>query len=383
MRNLSILSHRAIGLPSQSSTRIEATATDLEDGSVYAVATSRSSPNAADVTISFLKAAEDGKGFTTFNSLLVPGRLPSLPGSSTAIASTSGRSAKDVINLHYLSDGGQEAQNKPALCTISAGGDLLLLPIPSSYDAHDNDVPAKEPEVVGTIEQGIAAATWSPDDELLVIVTSETPEASSSSGRREGEKVLLMTRDFEVLSEASLRTDSFGEDEAVDVGWGSKATQFHGSEGKAAAASAAAAAAAAKESKADIRGPRLPDDDGLPRISWRGDGAFFAISSLEPFQKDPQTPPTWHRIIRIYARTGALSATSDPSVRGISQTLAFRPIGNLIASTQRFGPSDVEGQMWSQVAKDVTTSSSSSGTDCATANLACEKNQRLIRKAPK
>ncbi len=62
-----------------------------------------------------------------------------------------------------------------------------------------------------------------------------TPENGSSTGRREAEKVLLMTRDFEVLSEVSLRTDSFGEDEAVDVGWGSKATQFHGSEGKAGA----------------------------------------------------------------------------------------------------------------------------------------------------
>lgn len=350
MRNLSVLSHRAIALPStspQANLRIEATATDLEDGSVYAIATSRTSPNAADVTLTFLRANDAGLGFIRFNSLLVPGRLLDLPGSSTAVASTSGRSPRDVIDLHYLSDGGQEAQNKPALCTVSAGGDLLLLPLPSGYEAVD-DAPTSEPSVVGTIEQGITAAAWSPDDELMVIVTSETPENKSSTGRREGEKVLLMTRDFEVLSEVSLRTDSFGEDEAVDVGWGSKATQFHGSEGKATAAAAAAAAAAAKESKIDTRGPRLPDDDGRPRISWRGDGAFFAISSLEPFLDETMTEPSWHRIIRIYSRTGALSATSDPSVRGISQTLAFRPIGNLIASTQRFGPSDVEGQMWSQ-----------------------------------
>ncbi|KAJ1032623.1 hypothetical protein NDA16_000646 [Ustilago loliicola] len=350
MRNLSVLSHRAILILSaspQAALRIEATATDLEDGSVYAIATSRTSPNASDVTLTFLRANEDGLGFTRFNSLLVPGRLPDLPGSSTAVASTSGRSARDVIDLHYLSDGGQEAQNKPALCTILAGGDLLLLPVSSGYDALD-EAPPTEPSVVGTIEQGIAAAAWSPDDELLVIVTSETPENSSSTGTREGEKVLLMTRDFEVLSEVSLRTDRFGEDEAVDVGWGSKATQFHGSEGKAVAAAAAAAAAAAKESKTDTRGPRLPDDDGRPRISWRGDGAFFAISSLESFQNETMTEPSWHRIIRIYSRTGALSATSDPSIRGISQTLAFRPIGNLIASTQRFGPSDVQGQMWSQ-----------------------------------
>ncbi|KAF6767348.1 IKI3 [Kalmanozyma brasiliensis GHG001] len=351
MRNLSILSHRAIPLPSEIPLRIEATATDLDDGSVYAIATCRASSSSADVTLRFLEASKDGDGFAQFNSLLVPGRLQPLPGSSTAVASASGRSAKDVIDLHYLSDGGQEASGKPALCTISAGGDLLLLPISNGYELQ-GEAPPTEPSVVGTIEQGIGAACWSPDDELLVIVTSETPENSSSTGRREGEKVLLMTRDFEVLSEVSLRTDSFGEDEAVDVGWGSKATQFHGSEGKAAAAAAAASAAAAKASKTDTRGPRLPDDDGAPRISWRGDGTFFAISSLEPFHTSAAdgsaANTTWHRIIRVYSRTGALSATSDPSVRGISQTLAFRPIGNLIASTQRFGPSGIEGQMWSQ-----------------------------------
>lgn len=44
-----------------------------------------------------------------------------------------------------------------------------------------------------------------------------------------------------------------------------------------------------------------------------------------------------HRVIRTFARLGALSATSDPSVRGLSHVLAFRPTGNLIASTQRFG----------------------------------------------
>lgn len=350
MRNLSVLSHRAITFASGSPLKIKATAADLDNGSIYAVATSRISPTAADVTIHFLKVSGQEQAFTQFNSLLVPGPPSPLPNSSTAVASTSGRSPTDVIDFHYLSDGGQEVQNQAALCTISAGGDLLLLPVSSANETLD-DAPAIEPSVVGTIEQGIGAACWSPDDELLVLVTSEMPQDASSTGRSEAEKVLLMTRDFEVLSELSLRTDSFGEDEAVDVGWGSKATQFHGSEGKAAAAAAAEAAAAAKESKTDTRGPKLPDDDGRPRISWRGDGAFFAISSLEPFipsSSDSATDLIWHRIIRIYSRTGALSATSDASVRGISHTLAFRPIGNLIASTQRFGPSDVQGQMWSQ-----------------------------------
>jgi hypothetical protein len=56
-----------------------------------------------------------------------------------------------------------------------------------------------------------------------------------------------------------------------NASWRSKQTQFHGSLGKAPA-----------------QAPTLqtvgtsPDDDEMPRISWRGDDAFFIVSSLSP-----------------------------------------------------------------------------------------------------
>lgn len=53
-------------------------------------------------------------------------------------------------------------------------------------------------ETVGIVESGITAAQWSPDDELLVIVTGEG-------------KLMEMTSEFELLLEANLKSNTFGE----------------------------------------------------------------------------------------------------------------------------------------------------------------------------
>jgi len=111
-------------------------------------------------------------------------------------------------------------------------------------------------------------------------------------------------------------------DTPINVGWGSKQTQFHGSLGKSAA-----------HSTPKIKLGTSPDDDHFPRISWRGDGAYFVVSSLSP-EKVPDTPT--HRTLRIYDRQGVLQSTSE-DIAGLEHTLIWRPSGNLIMSTQRFG----------------------------------------------
>jgi elongator complex protein 1 len=107
----------------------------------------------------------------------------------------------------------------------------------------------------------------------------------------------------------------------INVGWGSKQTQFHGSLGKAAAQDTSVTQVGCS-----------PDDDTLPRISWRGDGSLFAVSSLS----SPDANNDCRRILRVYDRQAALQTTSEP-VAGLEHTLAWRPSGNLIAGTQRFG----------------------------------------------
>jgi elongator complex protein 1 len=110
-------------------------------------------------------------------------------------------------------------------------------------------------------------------------------------------------------------------DAPINVGWGSKQTQFHGSLGKVAAQAKSPSAASVGSS---------PDDDLAPRISWRGDGSFFVVSSLSTSTALPR------RILRVYDRQAELQSTSEP-VAGLEHTLSWKPSGSLIAGTQRFG----------------------------------------------
>ena len=97
-----------------------------------------------------------------------------------------------------------------------------------------------------------------------------------------------MTSTFDVLTESPLHPHDFGEgsctiiihlieyqslpDAPIALGWGDKKTQFHGSLGKTAA-----------QAGVDLSTiGTSPDDDSVPRISWRGDGALFVVSAVSP-----------------------------------------------------------------------------------------------------
>ncbi|KAG6839915.1 hypothetical protein C0991_010395 [Blastosporella zonata] len=102
-------------------------------------------------------------------------------------------------------------------------------------------------------------------------------------------------------------------------------TQFHGSLGKSAAQAPIQASIGSS-----------PDDDSAPRISWRGDGAFFVVSTLSPPPPASSASQLRRRTLRVYDREGALQSTSE-AVAGLEHTLVWRPSGNLIVGTQRFG----------------------------------------------
>ena len=112
-------------------------------------------------------------------------------------------------------------------------------------------------------------------------------------------------------------------DAPINVGWGSKQTQFHGSLGKA----AAQAPAASSLSTVGIS----PDDDLLTRISWRGDGTLFVVSAVSP-----AAAVLRRRVLRVYNRDGVLQTTAE-AVPGLEHPLSWRPSGNLIVGVQRFG----------------------------------------------
>jgi len=192
----------------------------------------------------------------------------------------------------------QHFADTATICLVLAGGDILTI--------RENPLPGEDlVEIVGSVDCGLTAAAWSPDEELLALATRANT-------------FLFMTRDFENVSSAEFRAEDAGLSRGVDVGWGKRETQFKGKRARS------------------LRDPTVPEtvdqgrlsdrDDGSAMISWRGDGAFVAVNCVEQGKR---------RMIRVFSRDGVLESVSEP-VDGLEGALSWRPAGNLIAGTQRF-----------------------------------------------
>jgi elongator complex protein 1 len=178
-----------------------------------------------------------------------------------------------------------------------AGGDIVVV----------REEPLAEEErieIVGSIDEGITAARWSPDEELLAITTKVNT-------------VVFMSRSFEGVSDVTMTAEDLKVSNHVSVGWGKKETQFQGKGAKA-------LRDPTMPEKVD-EGVLSPNDDSRVSISWRGDGAYLAISTIEDGVR---------RLIRVFSREGVLDSVSEP-VDGLEGALSWRPAGNLIASIQR------------------------------------------------
>ena len=196
----------------------------------------------------------------------------------------------EVLLLQHFADVGTS-------CLVLAGGDLVVV--------REDPLPDQERiEIVGSVDVGIAAAAWAPDEELLVIVTRT-------------DSLVLMSRDFEPVTETNLSADDLKASKHVSVGWGKKETQFQGKRAKS------------------LRDPTLPEtvDEGKPSahedfrtsVSWRGDGAYVAVNRIVSNHR---------RVIRVFSREGVLDSASEP-MDGLDSTLSWRPYGNLIAAIKR------------------------------------------------
>lgn len=214
------------------------------------------------------------------------------PGDAEEIAKWDVPVGDHVLDLHYFA-----ASRMVSL--IFDGGDIVTV----RQDIETGDTI----EIVGSIDAGIAAISWSPDEELVAIATKANT-------------LLLMTADFDPLTDVALSVEDLEVSNHVSVGWGKKETQFKG-RGTAKA----------------LRDPTVPEqidegslsafDDGRVAISWRGDGQFFAMNSV--IDSHPK-----RRVIRVYSREGVLESVSEP-INGLEGALSWKPSGQTIASVQR------------------------------------------------
>ncbi|CAH2982016.1 unnamed protein product [Chilo suppressalis] len=155
-------------------------------------------------------------------------------------------------------------------------------------------------DLAGVCEKGILAMEWSPDQELLVLVTKEL-------------NTILMSCTYDPINEVNLLNQEFGEKQFITVGWGKKETQFHGSEGKQAA-----------RAKTEISADPLSNVDDTVKISWRGDGNLYVIGfTMEGIRR-----------FKVFDREGHLQYTSEKQ-QGLESNLSWRPSGNVIATTQK------------------------------------------------
>ncbi|RMZ88339.1 hypothetical protein DV736_g4424, partial [Chaetothyriales sp. CBS 134916] len=198
--------------------------------------------------------------------------------------------ADEVLLLQYFAD-------IETACLVLTGGDIVLVREHPTLDQ-------EQIEIVGSVDVGISAAAWAPDEQLLAVVTRT-------------DSLVLMGKDFEPITELTLSDKDLTVSKHVSVGWGKKETQFQGKRAKA------------------MRDPTMPEnvDEGLPSsqedgrvsLSWRGDGTYFAVNSVVPGHR---------RVIRVFDREAKLDSASEP-VNGLEAALSWRPYGNLIAATKR------------------------------------------------
>ncbi|KAK4991800.1 putative elongator complex protein 1 [Elasticomyces elasticus] len=199
-----------------------------------------------------------------------------------------------ILNLHCLAGAATAT-----ICLILSGGDIIVV--------REDPQPGEDQiEIVGSVDAGITAAAWSPDEELLAICTRAN-------------NLLFMTQDFESVANIAFTPEDVKVSAHVDVGWGKKETQFQGKRARA------------------LRDPTVPEhvdegklsplDRGEVTISWRGDGEYVAVNSIEANRR---------RMIRVYSRDGTLGSVSEP-VDGLEGALSWRPSGNLMAGIQWLG----------------------------------------------
>ncbi|BGP18516.1 hypothetical protein JCM10213_002969 [Rhodosporidiobolus nylandii] len=302
MRSLTLLAASFAQVAASSSNppaRLTATTLDPATGALYAV-TERSEggqEGETEIEVYRLPAGADGRrGEAELLTLFSTPPPPPTLGKQ-------GENAPLVVSFHYQPE-------DDALALVMANGEVEQVFL-------NGGIGEARRENVGTFDNGILAASWSPDEELLAIVTGDL-------------QLLLLTRTFDPLSELPLHSAGFGSDAPVSVGWGQKSTQFHGSLGKTAAQKAA------KQDPMDVDWLLSAADDGRVRIAWRGDSAWFAVSSVEPAPPRAEENGAEREVrrVRIYARSGEHSSTSEP-VPGLEGALAWMPSGEILASTQR------------------------------------------------
>lgn len=149
---------------------------------------------------------------------------------------------------------------------------------------------------------GIVSITWSPDQEVFAYVT------------RDG-LLCIMDSMYIPVGGCELAESGFGDGAFVNVGWGAKETQFHGTEGKA--------ARHIKPNQGVVLDAAHVDRS--VSIAWRGDSELFAVSFVAAADNNRQ--------FKVFDKEANIKFTSEVTV-GLEAPFCWRPSGTWIAIPQ-------------------------------------------------
>ncbi|XP_026847316.1 putative elongator complex protein 1 [Drosophila persimilis] len=190
----------------------------------------------------------------------------------------------DIVAAEFL-------QLTNVICVATRAGEVLLI----------------DPDTLATSEGtycdvGIERMAWSPSQEVVAFITTS-------------HNVVVMNSTFDVIAEQPLEAELPADQQFINVGWGKKETQFHGSAGKQAAKQST-------DQPAQMTQELLSQD---VNIAWRGDGAYFVVSYESG----------GGRTFKVYDSEGKLQHTAEKS-SNLREIIAWRPSGNWIALPQWF-----------------------------------------------
>lgn len=172
------------------------------------------------------------------------------------------------------------------LCVATVDGDVRVYNLSTNAE-----------ESVTFCDGGIKSMAWSHDQEVVVFVTGT-------------DLLVVMNSAYDPLNESHLEDEEFGEEQFINVGWGKKETQFHGTEGKAAARKQVEAVTVDNVNALDQR----------VSIVWRGDDEYFAVSFVGGNG----------RMFKVFDKEGRLKYTSE-KCSGLEASIAWKPSGSWIA----------------------------------------------------
>lgn len=226
------------------------------------------------------------------------------------------------------------------LILIFDNGDIVQV----TYDPVSHDADLSIVEIVGSIDMGLKAAKWSPDEETLSLITNEN-------------NLVLLSRSFDPIAEKILNPDDtkVSKDKHVSVGWGKAETQFRGKGVMALEREKSILQHAGldlKDESSPLRDPTVVEpqqgtislfENNETQISWRGDCEFFGVTTIEPVSvenEDGESEVLYHRrVIRVFNRLGELESVNE-ATDGLEHNLAWKPSGAVFASTSRYIDSD-------------------------------------------